>query len=109
VRSPSRSDQSAVGHHRTAVRPPLARPLRRAQIGGVNPEQRHRIERRLVPDRRRGFERRLAERRFAVDWADVERRLGEERRDGERRSRLPRRRLRDRRGSGLTFTERDPS
>jgi len=73
------------------------------------PEQRHRIERRVLPDRRHGFERRLAERRFAVDWAEVERRLGRERRDGERRSRLPRRRLRDRRGSGLTFTERDPS
>jgi len=73
------------------------------------PEQRHRIERRVVPDRRHGFDRRLAERRFDFGWVEVERRLGRERRDGERRRRLPRRRLRDRRGSGLTFTERDPS
>ena len=63
----------------------------------------------MVPDRRRGFERRLAERRFEFGSVEVERRLGRERRDGERRSRLPRRRLRDRRGSGLTFTERDLS
>jgi len=63
----------------------------------------------VVPDRRRGFERRLAQRRFDFGWVQAERRLGRERRDGERRGGLPRRRLRERRGSGLTFTERDPS
>jgi hypothetical protein len=71
--------------------------------------QRHRIERRVVPERRRGFERRIVERRFESRWVERERRRGVERRDRERRSPIPRRGVGDGRGSGLTFVERDPS
>jgi hypothetical protein len=75
----------------------------------MTPLERHRIERRVSPDRRRGFERRVVDRRFESRWMELEQRRGVERRDSERRSPMPRRRLGNGRGSGLSFTERDPS
>jgi hypothetical protein len=67
---------------------------------------RHRVERRVRPDRRSGLDRRVSERRVRQVAVMVERRAlgGSDRRSRvERRSTNPRRALRDRRGSGLTL------
>jgi hypothetical protein len=66
---------------------------------------RHQIERRVRPDRRSGLDRRITERRLRQVTVLVERRGRTERRSRvERRRYEPRRQLKDRRGSGLTFT-----
>jgi hypothetical protein len=66
---------------------------------------RHQVERRVRPDRRTGMERRITDRRNRQVPVLVERRGRTERRSRvERRSFEPRRQLKDRRGSGLTFT-----
>jgi len=67
---------------------------------------RHRVERRVRPERRTGLDRRITERRVRKVAVMVERRgLGGSDRRGrvERRSPDPRRKLKDRRGSGLTL------
>jgi hypothetical protein len=67
---------------------------------------RHRVERRVRPDRRTGLDRRITDRRVQQVAVMVERRgLGGFDRRGrcERRSTDPRRKLKDRRGSGLTL------
>jgi hypothetical protein len=69
-------------------------------------EVRHRVERRVRPDRRSGLDRRITERRVRKVAVMVERRGlgGSDRRSRvERRSLSPRRQLKDRRGSGLTL------
>jgi hypothetical protein len=69
-------------------------------------EVRHRLERRVRPDRRSGLDRRITDRRFRSVGVLVERRgLMERRTQIERRSSNSRRQLRDRRGSGLSFSE----
>jgi hypothetical protein len=74
------------------------------------PNSRHRLERRVRPDRRSGLDRRVIERRMRVAPVLVERRgLAERRSLIERRALLPRRKLRDRRGSGLAFNDLNPS
>lgn len=66
---------------------------------------RYHVERRVRPDRRSGIERRISDRRNRLVAVLVERRGRTERRSRvERRSFEPRRQLKDRRGSGLTFT-----
>ena len=71
---------------------------------------RHLVERRVRPDRRRGLDRRITERRQRELTVLVERRGPMDRRSRvERRSLTPRRTLRDRRGSGLSFNEPTPS
>jgi hypothetical protein len=73
-------------------------------------ELRHRVERRVRPDRRSGLDRRVVERRARALTVLVERRGRTERRGRvERRAALPRRVLKDRRGSGLSFTDVTPS
>jgi hypothetical protein len=73
-------------------------------------ELRHRVERRVRPDRRSGLDRRVVERRVRSFAVVVERRGRTERRSRvERRSAAPRRRLKDRRGSGLSFTDLTPA
>ena len=70
------------------------------------PEVRHRVERRVRPDRRTGLDRRITDRRVRHITVTVERRAlgGADRRSRvERRSPSPRRHLKDRRGSGLTL------
>jgi hypothetical protein len=85
------------------------------QIGNVNagrppPELRHRIERRLRAERRRGWDRRIVERRLEVSPAQIERRAWGDRRGAiERRSPVARRSWLDRRGSGISFTDLTPS
>jgi hypothetical protein len=90
------------------VRNRLARITGASQIGFVQeyPEIRHLVERRVRSDRRRGLDRRITDRRLRQVAVMVERRaLGGADRRGrvERRSPSPRRRLKDRRGSGLTL------
>lgn len=69
-------------------------------------EVRHRLERRVRPDRRTGLDRRVAERRGRTMGVLVERRANMNRRSRfERRSTEPRRHLKDRRGSGLSFSD----
>ena len=69
-------------------------------------EVRHRLERRVRPDRRTGLDRRITERRTRDVAVLVERRGQMERRSSiERRALRSRRQLRDRRGSGLSFTD----
>ena len=84
-----------------------------SQIGGMDTEYRqvrHRLERRVRPDRRSGLDRRISSRRTRTIVVLVERRgLMERRSQIERRSPRPRRKLRDRRGSGLSFTDFTPS
>jgi hypothetical protein len=66
---------------------------------------RHQVERRVRPDRRSGLDRRITDRRHRGVAVLVERRgLTERRNRIERRSTDPRRHLKDRRGSGLSFT-----
>ena len=73
-------------------------------------EVRHRLERRVRPDRRSGLDRRITERRSRAVAVLVERRARMDRRSLiERRSTDPRRQLKDRRGSGLSFSEFTPS
>jgi hypothetical protein len=73
-------------------------------------EVRHRLERRVRPDRRSGLDRRVAERRSRSIAVQVERRWNMDRRSRiERRSPDPRRHLKDRRGSGLSFSDFIPS
>ena len=61
-------------------------------------ERRYVVERRLVSDRRRGLERRVAERRVQFRWVEAERRMVSDRRRGsERRHLVPRRKAKDRR------------
>ncbi|HET9386665.1 MAG TPA: hypothetical protein VFO67_16145 [Gemmatimonadales bacterium] len=86
----------------------LARIIATSQIGPVQEysQVRHRVERRVRPDRRTGLDRRITERRVRQVPVMVERRVlgGWDRRSrGERRSSNPRRRLKDRRGSWLTL------
>jgi hypothetical protein len=72
---------------------------------------RHRVERRVRPERRTGLDRRITDRRTREVAVVVERRGlgGADRRSRvERRSLSPRRQLKDRRGSGLTL-EINPS
>lgn len=67
---------------------------------------RHRIERRVKPERRTGLDRRIAERRLRVAAVQVERRQFADRRTLiERRVPRSRRSWIDRRGSGIRFTE----
>ena len=69
-------------------------------------EVRHRLERRVRPDRRSGLDRRITDRRLRSVPVLVERRGHMERRSLiERRSPNARRHLRDRRGSGWSFSE----
>ncbi|HJS43276.1 MAG TPA: hypothetical protein VJ755_07365 [Gemmatimonadales bacterium] len=73
-------------------------------------EFRHRLERRVRPDRRSGLDRRIADRRIRTFVVFVERRARIERRSLiERRSPQPRRQLKDRRGSGLVFSDFTPA
>lgn len=73
-------------------------------------ELRHRLERRVRPDRRSGLDRRIAERRIRTVVVLVERRARMERRSMiERRSPQPRRQLKDRRGSGMVFSYFTPA
>lgn len=66
---------------------------------------RHQVERRVRPERRSGLDRRITDRRVRQVPVLVERRGRTERRSRvERRSPQQRRQLKDRRGSGLTFT-----
>src|SRR5687767_11781239 len=78
-----------------------------SQIGpmeGGYQQHRHWVERRVRPDRRTGLDRRIAERRQRSTAVLVERRgLADRRKPIERRTSEPRRLLRDRRGSGLSF------
>jgi hypothetical protein len=65
---------------------------------------RHRVERRVRPERRSGLDRRITERRGRKTVVLVERRgLADRRSRFERRTYQTRRHLKDRRGSGLTF------
>ena len=69
-------------------------------------EVRHRLERRVRPDRRSGLDRRITDRRLRSVSVLVDRRGHMDRRSLiERRSLDPRRHLRDRRGSGWSFSE----
>lgn len=68
-----------------------------------HPDHRHRLERRLTLDRRRGFDRRIADRRLDSVPTTVERRVTARRTAG-RRALVARRSWSDRRGSGLSFT-----
>jgi len=71
---------------------------------------RHHVERRVRPERRSGLDRRITERRHRKTTVLVERRgLADRRSRVERRTVGPRRRLRDRRGSGLTMDDLTPS
>ncbi|HYU10819.1 MAG TPA: hypothetical protein VEK77_15685 [Gemmatimonadales bacterium] len=71
---------------------------------------RHRVERRVRPERRSGLDRRIAERRSRdVDVLVDRRGLAPRRGQVERRSLRQRRTLKDRRGSGLTFQDVTPS
>ncbi|HET8712272.1 MAG TPA: hypothetical protein VFM23_01160 [Gemmatimonadales bacterium] len=86
----------------------LARIPGESQIGRVQEysQVRVRVERRVRPDRRTGLDRRITDRRVRHVPVMVERRAlgGSDRRNrGERRSPTPRRKLQDRRGSGLTL------
>ena len=73
----------------------------------VPPSERRQIaERRVLPNRRSGLDRRVGERRLAVVPGDVELRHGVERRQGaERRSVVERRRWVDRRVAQETVDE----
>ncbi len=67
---------------------------------------RHQVERRVRPERRSGLDRRITERRQKKTAVLVERRgLTDRRGRVERRTFGPRRKLRDRRGSGLTMDD----
>lgn len=71
---------------------------------------RHHVERRVRPERRSGLDRRIAERRQRKNAVLVERRGRTERRSRvERRTVGARRKLRDRRGAGLTLDDLTPS
>jgi len=71
---------------------------------------RHHVERRVRPERRSGLDRRITERRQRKTVVLVERRgLADRRSRVERRRFGPRRQLKDRRGSGLTFSDLNPS
>jgi hypothetical protein len=71
---------------------------------------RHHVERRVRPERRSGLDRRITERRQRKTAVLVERRgLVDRRSRVERRTVGPRRQLKDRRGSGLTFSDLTPS
>ncbi|MFN2571422.1 MAG: hypothetical protein ABR537_07405 [Gemmatimonadales bacterium] len=73
-------------------------------------QPRHRVERRVRPDRRTGLDRRITDRRQRQIAVVVERRGRTERRSPmERRSVAGRRRLKDRRGSGLSLNDFTPS
>jgi hypothetical protein len=70
------------------------------------PDLRHRVERRLRPERRTGLDRRVVERRLRTAPVQVERRRFADRRAPmERRSPVARRSWTDRRGSGISFTD----
>jgi len=67
---------------------------------------RHHVERRVRPDRRSGLDRRITERRQRKTAVVVERRgLIDRRSRIERRTPESRRHLKDRRGSGLSFSD----
>jgi hypothetical protein len=71
---------------------------------------RHHVERRVRPERRSGLDRRITERRQRKTGVLVERRgLADRRSRVERRTFGPRRKLKDRRGSGLTMDDLTPS
>jgi len=71
---------------------------------------RHQVERRVRPERRSGLDRRITERRQRKTAVLVERRgLADRRSRVERRTYDSRRQLKDRRGSGLTFSDLTPS
>jgi hypothetical protein len=71
---------------------------------------RHHVERRVRPDRRSGLDRRITERRQRKSAVLIERRgLVDRRSRVERRTYGARRHLKDRRGSGLTFSDLTPS
>jgi len=73
-------------------------------------QPRHQVERRVRPERRSGLDRRITERRQRKTAVLVDRRgLSERRSRVERRSFKQRRHLRDRRGSGLSFNDVNPS
>jgi hypothetical protein len=65
-------------------------------------DHRHHVERRLRADRRRGFDRRIADRRLDMLAFTTERRLAE-RRAAPRRGLAARRSWTDRRRSGSSF------
>jgi len=71
---------------------------------------RHHVERRVRPERRSGLDRRITERRQRKTAVLVDRRGRTDRRSRvERRTYDSRRHLKDRRGSGLTFSDLTPS
>ncbi|HEV8265562.1 MAG TPA: hypothetical protein VGQ06_11465 [Gemmatimonadales bacterium] len=71
---------------------------------------RHRVERRVRPNRRTGLDRRIIERRMRASPVVVERRgMAERRSRVERRSPTSRRRSIDRRGSGRTAADLSPA
>jgi hypothetical protein len=71
---------------------------------------RHHVERRVRPDRRSGLDRRITDRRQRKAVVVVERRgLIDRRSRVERRTPESRRHLKDRRGSGLSFSEFTPA
>lgn len=74
------------------------------------PELRHRVERRIQPERRTGLDRRIVERRHRTAAVLVERRrFGDRRAPMERRSPVSRRSRTDRRGSGIGFSDVGPA
>lgn len=99
-------DEALARGHNVASRV-LAGMTGPSQIGpmeGGYLQHRHRVERRVRPDRRTGLDRRITERRLKSTVVLVERRgLSDRRARVERRAPEPRRTLRDRRGSGLSF------
>jgi len=71
---------------------------------------RHHVERRVRPERRSGLDRRISDRRHRKTAVLVERRgLADRRSRVERRTFGARRKLKDRRGSGLTMDDLIPS
>jgi hypothetical protein len=75
-----------------------------------DPERRYVVERRLRRDRRRGLERRIADRRLQYQWAAFERRMVPERRRGlERRGPIARRGWLERRGPGVRWVDPFPT
>lgn len=71
-----------------------------------HPERRYIIERRVLPDRRSGLDRRIGPRRVHTQPVETERRVRADQRDGgERRSAVSRRRWTDRRGSNIVWVD----
>jgi hypothetical protein len=72
-------------------------------------DHRHRIERRVRSERRTGLDRRITERRVKTTRVTIERRLSTRRGPIARRAVTPRRVKKDRRGSGISLSDFNPS